>query len=90
MLGCEYPFLEKAESSSRQQAQKDLINAFKRYDDPYLKSAYPTYKTKKKTLKSTFRIINNNNNVRITPDKNGYDKIKLAKLGLVKFKTSKE
>ena len=90
MLRCEYSFLEKAESSSRQQAQKDLINAFKRYDDPYLKSAYPTYKTKKKTLKSTFRIINNNNNVRITPDKNGYDKIKLAKLGLVKFKTSKE
>jgi len=90
MLRCEYPFLEKAESSSRQQAQKDLINAFKRYNDPYLKSAYPTYKTKKKTLKSTFRIINNNNNVKITPDKNGYDKIKLAKLGLVKFKTSKE
>ena len=41
-------------------------------------------------MKSTFRIINNNNNVRITKDKNGYDKIKLAKLGLVKFKTSKE
>jgi len=90
MLRCEYSFLEKAESSSRQQAQRDLITAFKRYDDPYLKSAYPAYKTKKKNLKSTFRIINNNNNVRITKDKNGYDKIKLAKLGLVKFKTSKE
>ena len=90
MLRCEYSFLEKAESSSRQQAQRDLITAFNRYDDPYLKSAYPAYKTKKKTLKSTFRIINNNNNVRITKDKNGYDKIKLAKLGLVKFKTSKE
>ena len=32
MSRCEYPFLEKAESSSRQQAQKDLITAFKRYD----------------------------------------------------------
>ena len=41
-------------------------------------------------MKSTFRIINNNNNVRITKDKNGYDKIKLAKLGLVNFKTSNE
>ena len=34
--------------------------------------------------------MNNNNNVRITKDKNGYYKIKLAKLGLVKFKTSKK
>ena len=29
-------------------------------------------------------------NVRIQKDKNGFDKIKLAKLGLVKFKTSKK
>ena len=34
--------------------------------------------------------MNNNNNVRITKDKNGYYKIKLAKLGLVKFRTSKK
>lgn len=90
MLRQEYRFLNKAESSSRQQAQRDLINAFKRYYNPNLKSAYPVLKTKKKTKKCTFRIINNNNNVRITKDKNGYDKIKLAKLGLVKFKTSKK
>ena len=90
MLRCEYSFLEKAESSSRQQAQKDLINAFKRYYDRYIKSAYPVFKSKKNMRNLTFRIMNNNNNVRITPDKNGYDKIKLAKLGLVKFKTSKE
>ncbi|MBQ6344769.1 MAG: transposase [Methanobrevibacter sp.] len=90
MLRQEYPFLEKAESSSRQQAQRDLIKAFDRYYDSSLKSAYPVLKTKKKTKKFSFRIINNNNNVRITQDKNGYDKIKLAKLGIVKFKTSKE
>ena len=29
--------------------------------------------------------MNNNNNVRITPDKNGYDKIKLAKLWISKI-----
>ena len=34
--------------------------------------------------------MNNNNNIRIQKDKYGYDKIKLAKLGLVKFKTSKK
>ena len=90
MLRQEYSFLEKAESSSRQQAQRDLINAFNRYYDSNLKSAYPVLKTKKKTKQYSFRIINNNNNVRITKDKNGYDKIKLAKLGIVKFKTSKE
>ena len=90
MLRQEYPFLEKAESSSRQQAQRDLINAFNRYYDSDLKSAYPVLKTRKKANKFTFRIMNNNNNVRITKDKEGYYKIKLAKLGIVKFKTSKK
>ena len=90
MLRQEYPFLEKAESSSRQQTQRDLIQAFKRYHDSNLKSNYPVLKTKKKSKIHSFRIINNNNNIRITKDKNGYDKIKLAKLGIVKFKTSKE
>ena len=91
MLRQEHPFLEKAESSSRQQAQRDLIQAFKRYHDPNLKSNFPVLKNKKKSKKKhSFRIINNNNNIRITKDKNGYDKIKLAKLGIVKFKTSKE
>ena len=37
MLRQEYSFLEKAESSSRQQAQRDLINAFNRYYDKDLK-----------------------------------------------------
>ena len=41
MLRREYSFLEKAESSSSQQAQRDLIQAFKRYHDPNLKSNYP-------------------------------------------------
>ena len=90
MLKADYSFLKNAESSSLQQAQRDLINAFKRYHDSNIKSCYPVLKTKKKSIKNSFRIINNHNNVRITKDKNGHDKIKLAKLGIVKFKTSKE
>jgi len=90
MLRHDFKFLEKAESSSRQQAQKDLINAFNRYYNPNLNSEYPILKTRKNTKKFSFRIINNNNNVRINKDKNGFDKIKLAKLGIVKFKTSKK
>ena len=90
MLRQEYAFLEKAESSSRQQSQKDLVTAFKRYFKHDLKSHYPVLKKRKNTQKFTFRIMNNNNNIRIQKDKNGYYKIKLAKLGLVKFKTSKE
>lgn len=89
MLRQEYVFLEKAESSSRQQSQKDLVTAFKRYFKHDLKSHYPVLKKRKNTQKFTFRIMNNNN-IRIQKDKNGYYKIKLAKLGLVKFKTSKE
>ena len=90
MLRCDFKFLEKVESSSRQQAQKDLINAFNRYYNPNLNSEYPILKTRKNTKKFSFRIINNNNNIRINKDKNGFDKIKLAKLGIVKFKTSKK
>ena len=89
MLREDYSFLEKAESSSCQQSQRNLIQAFKRHDDPKLKSGYPQFK-RKNNAKPNFRIINNNNNVRIQKDKYGFDKIKLAKLGLVKFKTSKE
>lgn len=54
-----------------------------------LKAQHPVYKSKKNN-KDTFRIINNRNNVRIEKDKYGHDKIKLAVLGLVKFKTSKK
>ncbi|WP_292795629.1 RNA-guided endonuclease TnpB family protein [Methanobrevibacter sp.] len=89
MLRQDNLFLEKIESSSRQQSQRNLIQAFKNFHNPNLKSKYPQFKSKKNS-KDTFRIINNNNNVRIQKDKYGFDKIKLANQGLVKFKTSKE
>ena len=89
MLKSDNPFLMESESSSRQQVQIDLITAFKRYENNDLLSQYPRFKTLKNP-KNSFRIINNNNNVRIQKDKNGYDKIRLAKLGIIKFKTSKK
>ena len=89
MLRAENSFLEKAESSSRQQSQRNLIQAFIRFHNPNLKSNYPVFK-QKKNAKDNFRIINNNNNVRIQKNKYGFEQIKLAKLGLIKFKTSKE
>ena len=89
MLKQEYSFIENAESSSIQQSQRDFIRAMINFYNVNLKAQFPVYKSKK-TNKETFRIINNNNNVRIQKDKYGYDKIKLAKLGLVKFKTSKK
>ena len=69
--------------------QIDLITAFKRYENNDLLSRYPRFKTRKNP-KNSFRIINNHNNVRIQKDKGGYDKIRLAKLGIIKFKTSKK
>ena len=89
MLRQDNLFLEKIESSCRQQSQRNVIQAFKNFHNLNLKSKYPQFKSKKHS-KDTFRIINNNNNVRIQKDKYGFDKIKLANQGLVKFKTSKE
>ena len=43
MLRSEYSFLEKAESSSRQQSQRNLIQSFKRFQDPNLKSQIILY-----------------------------------------------
>ena len=74
MLRAENSFLEKAESSSRQQSQRNLIQAFKRFHNPNLKSNYPVFK-QKKNAKDNFRIINNNNNVRIQKNKYGFEQI---------------
>jgi putative transposase len=88
MLMQEYPFLRKAESSSRQQSFRDLKTAIKRYKNPNLKSNYPVFKSKK-NKNDTFLIMNNKNNLRIQKDKNGFDKILFPKFGLVKFKPAK-
>ena len=85
----ENEFLKKSESSSLQQVYKDLENAFKRFLNPDLKSYYPRFKSRKHP-KYSFRIQNNSNNVRIQKNQYGHEKLKLAKHGLVKFKTSKE
>lgn len=59
MLMQEEIFLEKTESSSRQQSQRNLIRAFKRYYNSNLKSNYSVFKTKK-NQNDNFRIMNNN------------------------------
>ena len=88
MLRNEFPDLEKSESSSRQQVGVDLKTAFDRYNNPNLKSRYPRFKSKNNE-KTGFRIMNNNNNVRLQKNKYGGYRIKLAKLGLAKYKTSR-
>jgi putative transposase len=85
----EKEFLQKSESSSLQQVYKDLVIAFKRFFRRDLKSRYPRFKSRKNP-KDSFRIMNNNNNIKIKKDKYGNDKLNLAKHGLVKFKTSKK
>ena len=90
MLKEDNTFLELSESSSLQQTLRDLNTAFKRYFNPNLKSAHPRFKSKK-NKKESFRIQNNNNNVRLTKNKYcGSYKLKLVKLGIIKFKTSKK
>jgi transposase len=74
----ENDFLQKSESSSLQQAYRDLIIAFKRFFSQDLKSRYPKFKSRKNP-KDSFRIMNNSNIIRIKKDKYGYDKLNLAK-----------
>ena len=85
----ENPFLQKSESSSLQQVYKDLIIAYKRFFNKDLKSDYPRFKSRKNP-KDSFRIMNNNNNIRIQKNKYGHYQLYLAKHGLVKYKTSKK
>ena len=52
MLRHEYSFWKNQSPADRQQAQRDLIKAFKRYYDQCLKSAVPTFLNPRKTRKT--------------------------------------
>ena len=80
MLKKEYPFLYESESSSLQQVYRDLIQAFTRFFNG--QTNYPKIKNKKNP-KQSFRIQNNNNNIKITNNT-----IVLPKLGKVFYRTS--
>ncbi|MEE1128612.1 MAG: RNA-guided endonuclease TnpB family protein [Methanobrevibacter sp.] len=82
MLKQEHSFLCEGESTSQQQVFRDLNKAFTSFFKG--KSAYPKFKSKKNP-KQSFRIQKNGNNIRITNRR-----IRLAKLGFVRYHTSKE
>ena len=83
-LRSEYPFLEKSESSSRQQVFMDLIKAYNKHKKEG--AGFPKFKSEKNPNIS-FRIQANNNNIRLNERKN---RIQIPKIGKIKFKTSKE
>ena len=55
MLRQDNSFLEKAESSSRQQSQRNLIQAFSNFNNSDLKAQYPRFKSKRNS--SLFSIF---------------------------------
>ena len=82
MLKQEHGFLREGESTSQQQVFRDLNKSF----TDFFKGThnYPQFKSKKNP-KQSFRIQKNGNNIRITNRR-----IRLAKLGYVHYRTSKE
>ena len=82
MLKQEYSFLREGESTSQQQVFRDLNKAFNSFFKG--NTAYPKFKSKKNP-KQSFRIQKNGNNIRITNRR-----IRLAKLGFIRYHTSKE
>lgn len=80
----EYPFLKESEASSLQQVYNDLIRAFNKHKNEGF--GYPKFKTKNNP-KNSYRIQYTNNNIRLNKRQN---RVKIPKIGYVKFKTSKE
>jgi len=78
----EFSFLRESESTSLQQVNRDLVQAFNKFFNE--NNGFPKFKAKKHS-RNSFRLQNNNHSIRI--DKN---KIKLPRLGWIKFKTSKQ
>jgi len=83
-LRSEYPFLEKSESSSRQQVYRDLIKAYNKHKKEG--RGFPKFKSEKNP-NTSFRIQANNNNIHLNERKN---RIQIPTIGKIKFKTSKE
>lgn len=76
----EYSFLKMCDAVALQQSLRDLDDAYKRF---FSKQAqYPKFKSKKNT-RQRYRTYNQNNHIRIENNK-----IKLPKIGYVKFKQS--
>ena len=83
-LKLEYPWLKQADSTSLQNVNRNLDDAFQRFFNPKLKSGFPKFKSKKNANQSyTSKSVNNN--IKIT-DKHH---VKLPKLGLVYFRAGR-
>ena len=82
MLKQKYSFLREGESTIQQQVFRDLAKSFNRFFNGI--SNYPKLKSKRNP-KQSFRIQKNGNNIRISNRR-----IRLAKLGYVHYRTSKE
>ena len=82
----DFEFLKEAESSSLQQARIDLTQAYKNFFRKIKQKQKTSLKFKsRRNPKQSFRIINNNSNIRVEENY-----IKLPKIGFVKFKKSRE
>ncbi len=82
----EFEFLKEVESSSLQQVRIDLQTAYTNFFRRIKQKQQTSLKFKsRRNPKHSYRIINNNSNIKI---KNNY--IKLPKIGFVKFKKSRE
>ena len=75
-----YPFLKEAESSSLQQAVTDLFRAYKNFFDNPRRFGFPKFRSRKRS-RASFRIVLNNNNVRITENGN----VVIPKIGTVRM-----
>ncbi len=84
-LKIEYSFLEKSESSSRQQVFIDIIKAYNKHKKEK-NVGFPKFKSEENPNIS-FRIQANNNNIRLNERKN---RIQVPTIGKIKFKTSEE
>ena len=82
----EHEFLKEVDSIALQQSRIDMINALKNFFSKLRKKQKTSLKYKsKKNTKNSYRTININNLIKIEDNK-----IKLPKLGWIKFKKSRE
>ena len=82
-LKSEYPWLKDAESQSLQQTCKDLVEAYKKFFREH--QGFPKFKSRKYP-KQSYRSTLMNNNIRLIDSNH----IKLPKLGILKFRGSKQ
>jgi len=86
-LKLEYPWLNEVDSISLQQTLKDLDDSFKRFFNDL--AGFPKFKSKKNNFQSYrtqyFKRANGNESIEIKGNR-----IKLPKLGWIKFRKSKE